>query len=104
MEHTTRLSLLNGRAGNQLDFEALYNIQCTLYNTGCTIYNVYLVGEIQQRERAGKPQATFIPDLEKDKTEEGHIVGGGRREGLLGRGRGGGRREARGEVEASLRS
>ena len=57
-----------------------------------------------ERERAGKPQATFIPDLEKDKTEEGHIVGGGRREGLLGRGRGGGRREARGEVEASLRS
>ena len=61
----------------------MYNIQCTLYNTGCAIYNVYLVGEIQQRERAGKPQATFISHLEKDKTEEGHIVGGGRREGCL---------------------
>ena len=71
MEHTTRSSLLNGRAGNQLDFEApciIYNVQYTMYISGSAGW----LEQEQQREREqGSQKQLLFPIWKKTKLRKG---------------------------------
>ena len=72
MEHTTRSSLLNGRAGNQLDFEApciIYNVHCTIQVVQYTMY-IWLEKSSREREQESQKQLLF-PIWKKTKLREG---------------------------------